>query len=237
MDLSAGAPNDRLKELTTAHVADACLRLGVPVRCGPQLLRPAAPGMRASGRVRPVRHFGSVDVFLEALEETPSGSILVVDNGARLDEACVGDLVTLEAKDAGLAGIVIWGLHRDSREIAEIGLPLFSLGPLPTGPQRLDARPADVFGWARVGAHVVTADDVAMADADGVLFAPQSRLDDIVAAATAIRETEHRQAEAMRAGRKLREQLRFREYLARRANDVNYDFRQHLREIGAAIEE
>ena len=32
MGLSAGALNERLKELTTAHVADACLRLGVPVR-------------------------------------------------------------------------------------------------------------------------------------------------------------------------------------------------------------
>lgn len=45
----------------------------------------------------------------------------------RLDEACVGDLVTLEAKGEGITGIVIWGLHRDSQELREIGLPLFSL--------------------------------------------------------------------------------------------------------------
>ena len=40
------------------------------------------------------------------------GDVLVVDNGGRLDEACVGDLVALEAQAAGVEGMVIWGLHR-----------------------------------------------------------------------------------------------------------------------------
>ncbi|HET9000958.1 MAG TPA: RraA family protein, partial [bacterium] len=190
-----------LGELTTAHLADACLRLGVPVRCAPHAMRPAAPGMRASGRARPVRHVGSVDVFLEAIEEAETGDILVVDNDGRLDEACVGDLITLEAKSAGLAGIVIWGLHRDSREISEIGLPLFSLGVISTGPQRLDQRPADVFDAARVGSHLVTSSDLVIADADGVLFLPRERLLEIVASAATIRETERRQARGMAGGR------------------------------------
>lgn len=226
-----------LGELTTAHLADACLRLGVPVRCAPHAMRPAAPGMRASGRARPVRHVGSVDVFLEAIEEAETGDILVVDNDGRLDEACVGDLITLEAKSAGLAGIVIWGLHRDSREISEIGLPLFSLGVISTGPQRLDQRPADVFDAARVGSHLVTSSDLVIADADGVLFLPRERLLEIVASAATIRETERRQARGMAGGRSLRAQLRFDEYLSRRHRDPEYGFRRHLRDIGGAIEE
>jgi regulator of RNase E activity RraA len=226
-----------LDELTTPHLADACLRLGVPVRCGPHRLGPAVSGMRASGRARPVRHFGSVDVFLEALEEAVAGDILVVDNDGRLDEACIGDLVALEVKTAGLAGIVIWGLHRDSQEVAEIGMPVFSLGVLSTGPQRLDTRPPNVFDWAKVGSHVVTSSDLVVADGDGVLFLPQARLGEIVAVAATIRETERRQAMVLAAGRSLREQLRFGEYLSRRRRDPDYAFRQHLRDIGAAIEE
>jgi 4-hydroxy-4-methyl-2-oxoglutarate aldolase len=227
----------RLDELTTPHLADACLRLGVAVRCGPHLLGPAVPGMRASGRARPVRHFGSVDVFLEVLGEAAAGDILVADNDGRLNEACVGDLIALEVKSAGLAGIVIWGLHRDSQEVSEIGLPLFSLGVLSTGPQRLDTRPPDVFGWAKVGSHVVTSSDIVVADGDGVLFLPQARLGEIVAVAVTIRDTERRQAIAMAGGRSLRDQSRFGEYMARRRKEPDYTFRQHLRDIRAAVEE
>jgi len=80
-------------ELTTAHLADACLRLSISVRCGPHSLRPVAPNLRAGGRACPVQHFGSVDVFLEALAEAAPGEVMVVDNAGRIDEACVGDLV------------------------------------------------------------------------------------------------------------------------------------------------
>jgi len=59
--------------------------------------------------------------------------MLVVDNGGLLDEACVGDLVALEAHAAGMEGMVIWGLHRDTADIRAIGLPVFSLGAILTG--------------------------------------------------------------------------------------------------------
>jgi regulator of RNase E activity RraA len=126
--------------------------------------------------------------------------VLVVDNGGRLDEACVGDLVTLEVQKAGLHGIVIWGLHRDTDELVSIGLPLFSLGTMATGPQRLDPRPADSMQSARVGHWNITQQDVVACDTDGVLFMPEEQLQEITVAATNIRETERQQAEKMRAG-------------------------------------
>jgi hypothetical protein len=42
-----------------------------------------------AGRALPARHYGSVDVFLEALGSAAHGDVLVVDNGGRADEACV----------------------------------------------------------------------------------------------------------------------------------------------------
>jgi 4-hydroxy-4-methyl-2-oxoglutarate aldolase len=228
---------DRLDTLTTPHLADACLRVGAPVRCGPVGLHAIAPGMRCAGRVRPARHVGSVDVFLEALADAAPGDVMVIDNGGRLDEACIGDLVALEAKGAGLGGMVVWGLHRDTDDLLQIGLPVFSLGTMPAGPQRVDPRSPDALSCARVGEFVLTSTDFVVGDADGVIFLEGERLPAIVAAAETIRATEREQARRMRSGTTFREQARFSEYIARRATNPRLGFREHLRSVGKAIEE
>ncbi len=228
---------ERLETLTTPHLADACMRVGAPVRCAPAGLRPIGPNMRCAGRSRPARHVGSVDVFLEALAGTNPGDVLVIDNGGRLDEACIGDLVALEVMKAGLGGMVVWGLHRDTDELIEIGLPIFSLGAIPTGPQRVDPRSLDALSPARVGHFVVASSDLVVADADGVIFLDEDRLPAIVSAAEAIRATEREQARLMRSGTSFREQARFDEYIARRATNPRLGFREHLRAVGRTIEE
>ena len=48
---------------------------------------------------------------------------------------------------------------------------------------------------------------------------------------------ERRQAQAIRKGKKLREQFQLDDYLVRRSTDPTYTFRQHLRNIGGAGEE
>jgi 4-hydroxy-4-methyl-2-oxoglutarate aldolase len=227
----------RFATLTTAHLADACIRAQVPVRCAPALLRAVVPGSRLAGRVSPAQHVGSVDIFLEALERAAPGDVLTVDNGGRLDESCVGDLVALEAQGAGLEGIVIWGLHRDTADIQAIGLPVFSLGTIPTGPQRLDERPSDALETATVGDWTVSREDLVLGDDDGVLFVPAARAEDIFTVAETIRDTERRQAERIRAGVSLRSQVQFDTYLARRQQAPSMTFREHLRTVGGAIEE
>jgi regulator of RNase E activity RraA len=227
----------RFATLTTAHLADACIRAQIPVRCAPALLRAVVPRSRLAGRVSPARHAGSVDIFLEALEGAAPGDVLMIDNGGRLDESCVGDLVALEVQAAGLEGIVIWGLHRDTADIRAIGLPVFSLGTIPAGPQRLDVRPPDALDSATVGDWTVGREDVVLGDDDGVLFVPAARAGDIFTLAETIRDTERRQAERIRAGVSLRSQVQFDTYLARRQEAPSMSFREHLRAVGGAIEE
>jgi regulator of RNase E activity RraA len=227
---------ERFADLTTPHLADACLRAGVPVRCGPSGLRAVAPGMRLAGRVLPAVHAGSVDVFLEAVSSAEPGDVLVADNAGRLDEACIGDLAVLDAAAGGVSGIVIWGLHRDSADIRRIGMPVFSLGALPTGPLRLDPRHPDALTAARVGEWTVTRDEVVFGDEDGVLFVPADRVDEVLSLAAGIAQTEGRQADDIRAGRSLRDQVRFEAYLTARAADPTLTFRDHLRGVGGEIE-
>jgi regulator of RNase E activity RraA len=97
---SHGALNDEVRSrfatLTTAHIADACVRAQVQVRCAPSQVQALVPGSHIAGGACPARHFGSVDVFLEAINTATRGDVLVIDNDGRLDEACIGDLIALD---------------------------------------------------------------------------------------------------------------------------------------------
>ncbi len=224
-------------QLSTPLIADACLRLGLPLRIAPPGIHSLIRGKGVAGRVLPVRHYGSVDVFLEAMKNAAKGDVLIVDNKGRTDEGCIGDLTALEARAHGLAGIVVWGCHRDTAELTEIGFPVYSYGMWPAGPQRLDPRDSEALISAYFGDFQVSRDDAVLADDDGVLFAPGGRAEEVVSTAQSIRKTERRQAGAIDEGTTLREQLRFDEYLGKRSVDPSYTFRKHLREIGGAIEE
>jgi 4-hydroxy-4-methyl-2-oxoglutarate aldolase len=223
--------------LSTPLIADAALRLKVPLRIAPPGIRPIVDNQRLAGSALPVSHFGSVDVFLEAMQGSQRGQVLVIDNGGRLDEGCIGDLIALESQSCGLAGIVIWGAHRDTPELQRIGLPVFSYGACPCGPQRLDPRDPSALRSAGFGNFLVEPGDVVFADDDGCLFVTAERTDELLSVAREIWQRERHQTDAIKSGHSLREQLAFARYLEKREADSSYTFREHLRKISGAIEE
>jgi 4-hydroxy-4-methyl-2-oxoglutarate aldolase len=228
---------EKFTPLSTPLIADAALRLRLPVRFAPPGIAPLIPQSRVAGRALPARHFGSVDVFLEAMQNAERGDILVIDNNGRSDEACIGDLTALEARASGLEGLVLWGVHRDTPELKQIGFPIWSYGTYPSGPVRLDPRDAQALSAARFGDFNVVRTDFVFADDDGCLFLADNHVEELLATAESIWQSERRQAETIKKGKTLRQQLKFAEYLTKRSANSTYTFRQHLRQVGGEIEE
>ena len=226
------AGDDRV---STANLFDAALALGSPYQLITSL-RPLDPAWRLEGPARCVRHFGSVDIFLEAIDASVRGEVLVIDNDGRDDEGCVGDLVVIEAATVGLGGIVVWGRNRDSVDLRRIGLPVFSRGACAAGPTRLDPRSGDAFGQARVDNALVRDGDWLAADEDGVLILSAPDYPRIRERALEIRAKEAAQAHAVKRGTSLRAQLGLDEFTRARERDPELTFRQHLADRGGAIE-
>lgn len=229
--------NDDFAQLSTPLVADALLRLGIKPRIAPPGIQSLIPSTKLAGRVLPVRHFGSVDVFFEAMGSAQAGDVLVIDNQGKMDEGCIGDLTALEAQAFGIAGLIVWGCHRDTSELIEIGLPVFSYGRCPFGPLRAVPRAVDAFSSAQFGNIEAEYGEVVFADDDGVVFAPTEEIHKLLSFAQQIKATERKQAQDIASGRTLHEQLRFSEYLEKRTEQPSFTFRQHLKDIGGAIEE
>ena len=88
-----------------------------------------------------------------------------------------------------------------------------------------------------MGDWTVSRADVVLGDDDGVLFVPATHVEDVLTLAETIRDTERRQAEQIRTGVSLRNQVQFDTYLAQRRQTPSLTFRNHLRAMGRAIEE
>jgi len=221
-----------LAPLPTAAVADACVRLRVPGRGAG--FRPVIPGRMVAGRVLPARHAGSVDIFLEAFQAAHVGDILVIDNEARMDEGCIGDLTALEAMHHGVAAILVDGCHRDTAALLDLDLPVWSRGAFPFGPRAPRHRAPDALSSCDVAGHRVSAQDVVALDDDGAVFVPAAEAPRVWDLARRIQTTEADQAQRARNDEPLCTQFQVETYLAAKPRPT---FREHLRKIGKAIEE
>jgi regulator of RNase E activity RraA len=222
----------RFEHLSTPLLADAVIRLGLPPQIAPGGIRSLIAGSRICGPAAPVVLTGYADCVLEGIYRARPGDVLVLDNKGREDEACFGDLAAYEARSQGLAGVVIWGRHRDSAEVAGIGVPLFSYGAYPLGLQRTYEPLSDPFARCEFGPSVIHTGDLVFADDDGALFVPAAEGERVVSAAEELAAAEKAQVERIRAGITLREQLKFDDYLRERLRDPTLTLGEHMKRIG-----
>lgn len=124
-----------------------------------------------SGPICTVRVFEDNVLVKKALQEIPEGSVLVVDGGASLKCALMGDNLADIAVKRNLAGVIINGAIRDSAQINEMNIGVFALG---TNPIKSIKRgkgdenvPVQFAGINWIPGHYV------YADSDGILISEE----------------------------------------------------------------
>lgn len=83
------------------------------------------------GQAVTVKCFEDNSRVKELLATDGQGRVLVVDGGASINYALMGDMIAKSAVDHGWAGVIILGCVRDVDEIAKMNLGVLALASIP----------------------------------------------------------------------------------------------------------
>jgi regulator of ribonuclease activity A len=163
-----------MKDAMDFHTADLCDKYEDQVRAGRvRIVEPMfnSYGGRASfhGPVSTLKLFEDNSLVRKALESPGKGRVLVIDGGASLRCALVGDQLAQLGVTNGWSGIVVYGCIRDAQAIEsmDIGVLALATHPLKSIKKGVgDAEIPVVFGGTTFapGNHLY-------ADEDGVIVA------------------------------------------------------------------
>ena len=133
------------------------------------------------------------------------GDVLVCDAGGNTDVGHFGELMALDARGQGIAGLVVDGAVRDSGPVAELGFPVFHVGLAPRAAAK--ERVASAGEPIVLCGVTVRPGDQVVADRDAVLVVARADWPEVRAAAEALVEREAGIRAALAEGRRLADVL------------------------------
>lgn len=183
------------EELFSAVVGDALDAAGMTQQFLPPGIRPlddygvmvgrAMTVLEADCAGMEVAHRGGAQPFglmLQALDDLRQGEVYLCA-GASQTYALWGALMTTRAMHLGAAGVVLDGYCRDSKEVRQLGLPVFATG-LYAQDQAVRGRVIDFRCPLRFrNGALVSPGDIILGDVDGVVVIPAEHERAIVAEA------------------------------------------------------
>ena len=125
-----------------------------------------------AGQVKTIKCFEDNSLVRETLSTAGCNRILVVDAGGSKRCAMLGDMIAELAVNNQWQGVLMYGLIRDARAIANMDLGVWALGTLPLKSVKLGVGQSDLtvhFG----GVHIAP-NDYLYADEDGILISNQN---------------------------------------------------------------
>ncbi|EEG09638.1 RraA family protein [Pseudogulbenkiania ferrooxidans] len=177
--------------LDTPGVSDAMDKLGLPGQClgvmpldnYKQVVVGPAFTVKYVSASTPA---GTVGDFID---DVAAGDVVVIDNDGRTDCTVWGDIMTQYAGSRKIAATVIDGVCRDVSKALGDGYPLFTMGRfMRTGKDRVQVEA--VNGTVSIGTARVSARDIVVADANGVVVVPRDRAREVAELARKIETVE-----------------------------------------------
>jgi 4-hydroxy-4-methyl-2-oxoglutarate aldolase len=189
---------ERLAQLGAATVHEAQGRIGA-MDSG---IKPLDPSMKLAGPAVTVDCLPSDNLAIhQAVTVARPGDVLVVDAKAFIEAGPWGDVLSLYAQLAGIAGLVIDGSVRDTRQIVQMGFPVFSRAICIKG--TLKFQPGAVNAPIVCAGVRINPGDIVVGDADGVVIVPALDLDRVQELAEAREAKEELFRAELRAGKTL----------------------------------
>jgi 4-hydroxy-4-methyl-2-oxoglutarate aldolase len=184
-----------LAELGTATVYEASGREGLIDVDLHQLI----PGSRAAGPARTVRCGQGDNLMVHAvMDRAQPGDVLVLTMPDPEPVALVGDLLVTQAKQRGVAALLVDAAVRDTEDLRELGVPIWARwirvkGAIKTEVGKID-EPVEV------GGATIRPGDTVVLDADGAVVVRKERVDEVLAASRARLEQEAVKRAKLQAG-------------------------------------
>ncbi len=175
---------ETLRGVSTATISTQLARRGFAHPCM-EGVRPLRPDMKVVGPAFTLRfipnrpdittpQFGGHPEHPQrvAIETCPEGAVLVVDARGKARSGVVGDIMCRRLQRRGVAGIVLDGGIRDTRDVVATDFPAFCLGAV-APPNPIEHHPVDMNVPIACGDTSVFPGDIIVGDYEGVCVIPR----------------------------------------------------------------
>lgn len=123
-----------------------------------------------SGKIVTVKVHNDNSLVKKAMGEDGRGKVLVVDGSGSLRHSLCGDMNAALATKNGWAGVVVYGVIRDSKEISNIAIGIKALGTIPRKTEKNNIGTRDIP--VTFADCVFTPGHYLYSDEDGIVTSP-----------------------------------------------------------------
>jgi RraA family protein len=166
---------DMFQDFEIAEISDHLNRL-YAIDCSIRCLSGA--DVRLAGPACTVKVYPGDNLMVhKALDLAKPGDVVVIDARGSMENAVLGDTISMKARHRGILGFVVDGYVRDLVAIQELNYPVYARGNMPIGP--LHRGPGEINYPVCCGGVVVEPGDYIIADLSGTVVLPQGCIEEL----------------------------------------------------------